>query len=64
MNHYGQLPAVNISFNLRPGAALGTAVDQMEQATRDIGLPQTTALTFQEQPPLFRIHLRVLEFCL
>ena len=58
VNHYGQLPAVNISFNLRPGAALGTAVDQMEQATRDIGLPQTTALTFQGAASAFQDSLK------
>ena len=58
VNHYGQLPAVNISFNLRPGAALGTAVDQMEQATRDIGLPQTTGLTFQGAASAFQDSLK------
>jgi HAE1 family hydrophobic/amphiphilic exporter-1 len=57
VNHYGQLPAVNISFNLRPGAALGTAVDAMRQATRDIGLPQTTSLTFQGAASAFQDSL-------
>ena len=28
VNHLGQLPAVTISFNLRPGVALGEAVDE------------------------------------
>jgi HAE1 family hydrophobic/amphiphilic exporter-1 len=58
VNHYGQLPAVNISFNLRPGAALGTAVDAMRQATRDIGLPQTTSLTFQGAASAFQDSLK------
>jgi HAE1 family hydrophobic/amphiphilic exporter-1 len=58
VNHYGQLPAVNISFNLRPGAALGTAVDQIGQATREIGLPQTTALTFQGTASAFQDSLK------
>ena len=28
INHYGQLPAATISFNLKPGAALGSVVDR------------------------------------
>ena len=28
MNHSGQLPSVTLSFNLQPGASLGTAVDR------------------------------------
>ena len=31
INHLGQLPAVTISFNLRPGVALGDAVNAREQ---------------------------------
>ena len=30
VNHLGQLPAVTISFNLRPGASLGDAVSEVE----------------------------------
>ena len=30
INHYGQLPAATISFNLKPGAALGEGVDQVQ----------------------------------
>jgi HAE1 family hydrophobic/amphiphilic exporter-1 len=56
--HYGQLPAVNISFNLRPGAALGTAVDQISQATQEIGLPDTTTFTLQGTAEAFRDSLR------
>jgi multidrug efflux pump len=39
VNHQGQSPAVTISFNLPPGAALGPAVNAIEAAERDIGLP-------------------------
>jgi len=31
INHSGQLPSVTISFNLRPGVALGDAVDQVKE---------------------------------
>ena len=58
VNHYGQLAAVNISFNLKPGVALGTAVDEMQQATRDIGLPETTTLTFQGAASAFQDSLK------
>ena len=39
VNHQGQSPAVTISFNLPPGAALGNAVDAIEGAEREMGLP-------------------------
>ncbi len=31
VNHLGQLPAVTLSFNLRPGVSLGEAIDQIER---------------------------------
>ena len=31
VNHLGQLPSVTISFNLKPGVALGDAVNQIEE---------------------------------
>jgi len=31
VNHFGQLPSVTISFNLAPGYALGTAVDDVNK---------------------------------
>jgi len=34
VNHLGQLPSVTISFNLRPGIAIGQAVDQIDDLTR------------------------------
>ncbi len=54
VNHNGQLPAVNISFNLRPGAALGDAVDQIEQSVSALGLPGTTRLLFQGTAQAFQ----------
>ena len=35
MNHFGQLPSVTISFNLRPGYALGDAVEQIQATAAD-----------------------------
>jgi multidrug efflux pump len=39
INHSGQFPSVTISFNLIPGFSLGTAVDEIEEAQREMGLP-------------------------
>ncbi len=46
VNHLGQLPAVTLSFNLRPGTALGPAVAAVEAATREV-LPSTITSSFQ-----------------
>jgi HAE1 family hydrophobic/amphiphilic exporter-1 len=45
--HYGQLPAVTINFNLRPGFSLGQAVAQVDQAIADLHLPATLTTSFQ-----------------
>ena len=34
INHQGLFPSVTISFNLKPGVALGDAVDAIQQASR------------------------------
>jgi len=41
VNHQGLSPAVTISFNLRPGVALGDAVNAINAAAVKIGLPET-----------------------
>ncbi len=46
VNHQGLFPAVTISFNLTPGAALGDAVDEIEEAAVQVGLPATIHPTF------------------
>ena len=46
INHSGQLPSVTISFNLRPGFALGEAVDQVnELATHTLPARMQTSFT-------------------
>jgi hydrophobic/amphiphilic exporter-1 (mainly G- bacteria), HAE1 family len=56
VNHYGQLPAVNISFSLKPGASLGAAIDQINQAARQV-LPATVTTTFQGSAKVFQASL-------
>jgi multidrug efflux pump len=41
VNHQGLSPAVTISFNLRPGVALGDAVNAINASATKIGLPET-----------------------
>ena len=45
VNHTGQLPSVTLSFNLRPGHALGEAVDEINAASRAI-LPEDVTAAF------------------
>jgi multidrug efflux pump len=47
VNHQSQFPAVTMSFNLAPGAALGDAVTAIEQAEREIGVPSSIGGSFQ-----------------
>jgi HAE1 family hydrophobic/amphiphilic exporter-1 len=53
VNHLGQLPVVTISFNLRPGASLGPAVDQVQAAAREV-LPQSITPSFQGTAQTFQ----------
>ncbi|MEX2261274.1 MAG: efflux RND transporter permease subunit [Bryobacteraceae bacterium] len=56
--HYGQLPAVTISFNLAPGVSIGEAVDRVDEALREINLPATITTTFQGTAQAFQESLR------
>ena len=53
VNHQGQLPATTISFNLRPGIALGDAVRAVEQVARAT-LPATVTTSFQGTAQAFQ----------
>jgi HAE1 family hydrophobic/amphiphilic exporter-1 len=57
VSHFGQLPAVTISFNLKPGFALGDAVDQIQAITAST-LPATIATTFQGAAQAFQDSLQ------
>jgi HAE1 family hydrophobic/amphiphilic exporter-1 len=47
INHFGQLPAVTISFNLRPGYSLGQATQQVDNTISELRIPQTITTAFQ-----------------
>jgi multidrug efflux pump len=57
VNHQGQFPAVTLSFNLRPGLALGDAVAAVEEAGHEIGLPATIHGSFQGTAQAFQSSL-------
>ena len=58
VNHNGQLPAVTVSFNLRPGVALGQAVNEIEQAVRDLRVPATITASFQGTAQQFQSSMQ------
>jgi multidrug efflux pump len=47
INHQGQFPAVTISFNLAPNAALGGAITAIEKAQKDLNMPASVQYGFQ-----------------
>src|SRR5215471_5656085 len=47
INHFGQLPAVTISFNLRPGFSLGQAATAVDNQVREMRMPATISTGFQ-----------------
>ena len=58
VNHLGQLPAVTISFNLKPGVALGDAVGSIQQLQRELRLPATLSMSFQGTAQAFEASLQ------
>ena len=57
VSHQGQFPAVTLSFNLAPGAALGDAVQAIEAATQQLGLPASIRGSFQGTAEAFQASL-------
>ncbi|HEV2978038.1 MAG TPA: efflux RND transporter permease subunit [Casimicrobiaceae bacterium] len=57
VNHQGQFPAITISFNLAPGAALGDAVEAIQAAVAGIGAPAALSSSFQGTAQAFRTSL-------
>jgi multidrug efflux pump len=47
INHQGQFPAVTVSFNLAPDAALGGAITAIEKAQKDLNMPASVQYGFQ-----------------
>jgi hydrophobic/amphiphilic exporter-1 (mainly G- bacteria), HAE1 family len=58
IQHQGQFPAVTLSFNLAPGAALGDAVKAIDRVSLDMHLPATINGNFQGTAQAFQSSLK------
>jgi HAE1 family hydrophobic/amphiphilic exporter-1 len=56
ITHYGQLPSVTISFNIKAGVSLGDAVDRIQAVARQ-SLPPTIRTIFQGTAAAFQSSL-------
>ncbi len=57
VNHFGQLPSVTLSFNLRPGVSLGNAVAEVNAAARQT-LPASISTSFQGSAQAFQSSMQ------
>jgi multidrug efflux pump len=57
VNHQGIFPAITLSFNLAQGASLGPAVEHIQQAMLQLGVPNTVHATFQGTAQAFKDSL-------
>ncbi len=57
VNHQGQFPSITLSFNLAPDAALGDAVEAIQDAEREMGLPATIRASFAGNAAAFQSSL-------
>jgi HAE1 family hydrophobic/amphiphilic exporter-1 len=57
VNHQGQLPAVTISFNLKPGVSLGNAVAKVNKLAREV-LPASVSTSFQGTAQAFQSSMQ------
>jgi hydrophobe/amphiphile efflux-1 (HAE1) family protein len=62
INHLGMAPAVNLSFNLAPGVALGDAVKLLEQVRQALQVPDSVAGKFQGAAQAFQDSLATQPF--
>jgi len=58
INHLSQLAAVTISFDLRPGVAIGDAIKEINKATAEMRLPATINGIYQGTAQAFQSSLR------
>jgi HAE1 family hydrophobic/amphiphilic exporter-1 len=63
VSHYGQLPAVVLSFNLSPGVSIGEAVQEVQQVASDV-LPAGVTSTFAGSAKAFQDAFRTLPILL
>jgi len=57
VNHQGQFPVVTLSFDTAPNVSLGDAVDAINAAKREIGVPISINASFQGTAQAFQAAL-------
>jgi multidrug efflux pump len=57
ITHQGQFPAITVSFNLAPGASLGSAIDKITQTQKDMHMPASMQADFEGTAASFRNSL-------
>jgi hydrophobic/amphiphilic exporter-1 (mainly G- bacteria), HAE1 family len=63
VNHFGEMPATTISFNLKPGVSLSQATAEIQKVARQ-NLPATITTTFQGSAQVFQQSLQNLTLLL
>jgi HAE1 family hydrophobic/amphiphilic exporter-1 len=64
INHFGQLAAVTVSFNLPTGVALSDAVAELDKVKRDINFPASVSGSFQGTAKAFQESQKGMGFLL
>jgi len=64
VNHFGQLPAATISFNLTPGFALGDAAARIDDVIRELRMPPTMTPLYQGTVQAFQQSFKGLSILL
>jgi multidrug efflux pump len=57
ITHFGQFPATTIAFNTAPGYSIDSAIGAIQQAERDVGLPDSFITAFQGTAAAFQSSL-------
>jgi multidrug efflux pump len=57
ITHQGQFPAITVSFNLAPNAALGNAISEITKVQQDMHMPVSLQADFQGTAASFRNSL-------
>jgi HAE1 family hydrophobic/amphiphilic exporter-1 len=63
VNHFGEMPATTISFNLKPGVSLSQATSEIQRVAK-LNLPATINTTFQGSAQVFQQSLQNLTLLL
>ena len=58
VNHQGQFPSVTLTFNLKRDVALGDAVDAVNKAAEELGMPPQIISSFQGDAQAFQASLK------